>query len=75
MVVPIFAGKGSLGPFVDAHVILHRREPLPKIRLLELLHEETRTPEPFKTLARSNFQAFSEARKGYRGPGISRRGS
>src|SRR2546422_7110814 len=44
VVVPVFSGEGPLGPFVDADVVLQRRELLPKLRLVELLHEEGRAP-------------------------------
>ena len=52
VVVPVFSAERSLGPLVDADLELQRRKPQPKFRLVELLHEETRTPEPFKALAR-----------------------
>src|SRR5207245_2137474 len=44
VVVLVFSGEGPLGPFVDADVVLQRRELLPKLRLVELLHEEGRAP-------------------------------
>src|SRR5436853_1037872 len=56
VVVPVFSRKGTFGPLVDADRVLQRRKPLPEFRLVELLHEETRTPEPFKTLARRDDQ-------------------
>ncbi len=35
---PVCSGEGSFGSFVDAHLVLQRRELLPELRLVELLH-------------------------------------
>src|SRR5213594_5054278 len=48
VVVPELSGEGSLGAFVDADVVLQWRELLPKLRLVELLHEDGTCPARLK---------------------------
>ena len=48
VVVPELSGEGSLGAFVDADVVLQWRELLPKLRLVELLHEDGTCPAGLK---------------------------
>src|SRR2546428_4745568 len=52
VVVPIFAGEGSLGPLVHDDVVLKRRKLL-QLRLVELLHGLGRTLRRLKVSARS----------------------
>src|SRR3989475_4680268 len=53
VVVPIFAGEGSLGPLVHDDVVLKRRKLLLQLRLVELLHGLGRTLRRLKVSARS----------------------
>src|SRR5207247_6344823 len=38
VVVPVFSGERALGPSVDADLVLLRRQLLPELRLVQLLH-------------------------------------
>src|SRR2546425_6567754 len=53
VVVPIFAGEGSLGPLVHDDVVLKRRQLLLNLRLVELFHGQGRTLRRLKVSARS----------------------
>ena len=52
MIVPVFSRERSLGPFVDADLVLQRRELLPELRLNGFLHNDTGALGGFKVLAR-----------------------
>src|SRR5207249_11319740 len=60
VVVPVFSGEGSLGRFVDAHVGLQRRELLPKLRLVELLHEDGTWPSVLRFRPAAEFDSTNE---------------
>src|SRR5438309_8176813 len=51
VVVPVFSRIGTFGPFVDAHLILQRRELFSKLRSVEFLHEDKCVGGRFKVLA------------------------
>src|SRR5947207_7494629 len=48
VVVPIFTGKGPLGPLVHGDLVLDWRQALPQPRLVKLLHVELPPPKGFK---------------------------
>src|SRR5207244_12482435 len=67
VVVPIFAGEGSLGPLVHDDVVLKRRKLL-QLRLVELLHGLGRTLRRLKVSARS--RRAKKPRAGPKSPGL-----
>src|SRR5207245_11393710 len=66
VVVPIFAGEGSLGPLVHDDVVLKRRKLLLQLRLVELLHGLGRTLRRLEISARS--RRAKEPRAGPKSP-------